>query len=439
MSLPIISVEGLSKAYRIGVREEGATTLAGAAVGALKAPFKNLRRLSRLNTFGEDSDGSDTHWALRDVSFEVAEGEVVGIIGRNGAGKSTLLKLLSRITEPTSGRAVLRGRVSSLLEVGTGFHPELTGRENVYLNGTILGMTKREVERKFDEIVEFSGIEKFLDTPIKRYSSGMTVRLAFAVAAHLEPEILIIDEVLAVGDAEFQKKCLGKMKEVAKGGRTVLFVSHNVQALLALTTSSVVLDRGMVKAVTGAEKGVAMYLAMGQGESRTPAEYISPEGVRGNHVRALKVHASQGDGVHRWGDELVIDVDLKIVNPSPGICFSLQLCDPAGSPVGYFWTFDQSERMQSDQGIYRLKCVIPKLRMYMGSYTVTTWLSNRRSVEMYEKLDGISGFDVSMLGIHREEYPWEPNTAAYLDEFYWEPASRLDEVATEPANNPSDP
>ena len=184
----------------------------------LKAPWKNWQRLARLNTFRHQQDAEDLFRALRDVSFEVEEGEVLGIIGRNGAGKSTLLKILSRITEPTRGRAVIRGRVSSLLEVGTGFHPELTGRDNVYMNGTILGMTKREIDRKFDEIVDFSGVDKFLDTPIKHYSSGMKVRLAFSVAAHLEPEILIIDEVLAVGDAEFQKKCLGKMQDVAPRG-----------------------------------------------------------------------------------------------------------------------------------------------------------------------------------------------------------------------------
>ena len=263
MSQPIITVENLSKAYRIGLKEEIPDTLVGAMTSWARAPLQNWRRLRKLNTFDlsraakpngngtsvaeKDSateEEEDIIWALRDVSFEVNEGEVVGIIGRNGAGKSTLLKILSRITEPTSGRAVIRGRVSSLLEVGTGFHPELTGRENIYMNGTILGMTKKEIDRKFDEIVDFSGVEKFLDTPIKRYSSGMQVRLAFAVAAHLEPEILIIDEVLAVGDAEFQRKCLGKMHDVATTGRTVLFVSHNMAAVEALCKRGIELCRG---------------------------------------------------------------------------------------------------------------------------------------------------------------------------------------------------
>jgi len=241
-----ISVEHLSKAYRIGLAQELPDTLVGAVTGWAAAPFRGFRSLRRLNTFGRDHDGQDTLWALRDVSFDVQEGEVVGIIGRNGAGKSTLLKILSRITEPTGGRAVVRGRVSSLLEVGTGFHPELTGRENVYMNGTILGMTKREIDRKFDDIVAFSGVTRFLDTPIKRYSSGMKVRLAFSVAAYLEPEILIIDEVLAVGDAEFQTRCVGKMEDVARCGRTVLFVSHNLPAVDRLCNRAVLLHNGSV-------------------------------------------------------------------------------------------------------------------------------------------------------------------------------------------------
>jgi len=214
----MIKVEHLSKQYKIGV-DRTYKTLQDSLTGALKSPLSLFKRTNNDNS---------TFWALKDVSFNIEEGEVVGIIGRNGAGKSTLLKILSRITEPTEGKITMRGRVASLLEVGTGFHPELTGRENIYLNGSILGMKKREINDKFDEIVKFAEIEKFLDTPVKRYSSGMYVRLAFAVAAHLEPEILIIDEVLAVGDAGFQKKCLGKMGEVAKGGRTVLFVSHNM-------------------------------------------------------------------------------------------------------------------------------------------------------------------------------------------------------------------
>src|SRR5437016_3408859 len=224
MSKPIISVEGLGKMYHLGHRARRNTSFRDAVASSLAAPLRKLR--------GNSNGQNDAFWALKDVNFEVARGEVVGVIGANGAGKSTLLKILSRITEPTEGRVVLRGRVASLLEVGTGFHPELTGRENIYLNGAILGMTRTEIRKKFDEIVDFAGVEKFLDTPVKRYSSGMYVRLAFAVAAHLEPEILLVDEVLAVGDAEFQKKCLGKIDEVSRQeGRTVLLVSHNMAAI----------------------------------------------------------------------------------------------------------------------------------------------------------------------------------------------------------------
>lgn len=254
-----ITVENLSKAYHIGLKQERHDTFVGALQGLVRAPLENFRHLSRLNTFRHCDDSEDIFWALRDVSFEVQEGEVVGIIGRNGAGKSTLLKILSRITEPTRGRVVIRGRVSSLLEVGTGFHQELTGRENVYMNGTILGMTKREIDHKFDEIVDFAGVEKFLDTPIKHYSSGMKVRLAFSVAAHLEPEILIIDEVLAVGDAEFQKKCLGKMHDVARGGRTVLFVSHNMAAVRSLTSRSAYLAAGQLVCIAATEDIIGQY------------------------------------------------------------------------------------------------------------------------------------------------------------------------------------
>ncbi|NJD56674.1 MAG: ABC transporter ATP-binding protein [Nitrospirae bacterium] len=241
---PIIQIENLGKRYIIGHQQSQGrySTFRESVTESLKTAGRRLSR--RLSTAASGNDRYEEFWALRDISFEVTQGERVGIIGRNGAGKSTLLKILSRITEPTTGRVRLRGKVASLLEVGTGFHPELTGRENIYLNGAILGMTKAEIRKKFDEIVFFSEIEKFLDTPVKRYSSGMYVRLAFAVAAHLEPEILIVDEVLAVGDAQFQRKCIGKMDEIGNQGRTVLFVSHNLAMVNALTTKAVLLADG---------------------------------------------------------------------------------------------------------------------------------------------------------------------------------------------------
>jgi lipopolysaccharide transport system ATP-binding protein len=264
MSLPAISVKGLGKMYRLAHQSKRTDSFREAITSALASPWRRLKQLRGTDETMEE------FWALKDVSFDVQPGEVVGIIGRNGAGKSTLLKILSRIVEPTEGEIRLRGRVASLLEVGTGFHPELTGRENIYLNGSILGMKKREIDRKFDEIVDFAEVEKFLDTPVKRYSSGMYVRLAFAVAAHLDPEILIVDEVLAVGDAEFQKKCLGKMKEVATGtGRTVLFVSHNMIAIQALCTSGIFLKNGFVCASGSTCNIIDNYLSLSTSEQAT--------------------------------------------------------------------------------------------------------------------------------------------------------------------------
>lgn len=255
MSHPVICVEGLSKKYIIGHQQEGYRTLRDVLSNTGKNLFRRDSK-SKVQNFAKEE-----FWALKDISFEIKQGDRVGIIGRNGAGKSTLLKILSRITEPTKGRIRIQGRIASLLEVGTGFHPELTGRENIYLNGAILGMSKAEIKRKFDEIVAFAEIEKFLDTPVKRYSSGMYVRLAFAVAAHLEPEILIVDEVLAVGDAQFQKKCLGKMEQVAGEGRTVLFVSHNMAAVNSLCNRAIYLIGGQVDEIGSADKVVSNYLS----------------------------------------------------------------------------------------------------------------------------------------------------------------------------------
>ena len=263
MSEAVISVEGISKRYLLGKRRSKDDGIRHLMEDALRAPLRWLR--SRRES---SESGPEEYWALKDVSFEVKRGEVLGIVGRNGAGKSTLLKILSRITEPTSGRISIDGRVASLLEVGTGFHPELTGRENIFLNGAILGMSRLEIKRKFDEIVAFSEVDKFLDTPVKRYSSGMYVRLAFAVAAHLEPEILIVDEVLAVGDAQFQKKCMGKMSEVAKGGRTILFVSHNIVAVRNLCSECILMEKGRVRSVGSTDTVLAEYHSKEHTESR---------------------------------------------------------------------------------------------------------------------------------------------------------------------------
>lgn len=314
-----ISVEALSKAYRLGRRDQMPDTLVAALRSAAIRPLRNLRRLRHLDTSGPADSGEDTLWALRDVSFDVRPGEVLGIVGRNGAGKSTLLKLLSQITEPTSGEAEIRGRVSSLLEVGTGFHPELTGRDNIYMNGTILGMTKREIDRKFDEIVEFSGVENFLDTAIKRYSSGMQVRLAFSVAANLDPEILIIDEVLAVGDAEFQRRCLGKMSDVATSGRTILFVSHSMSAIRQLCSSGVLLEHGRVTARGRVDEVIERYMS----------ELFSTSAQVGDDRLRLALTATiddpSGGGVWNVGSVLSIRVHVETREPIIGPAVDLQL------------------------------------------------------------------------------------------------------------------
>jgi lipopolysaccharide transport system ATP-binding protein len=340
MSSAAITVEELSKAYRIGRKAEAHDTLVGALTGALSAPWKNWRRLSRLNTFAEPNghDAEDIIWAVRDVSFEVQEGEVLGIIGRNGAGKSTLLKILSRITEPTSGRAVIHGRVSSLLEVGTGFHHELTGRDNVYMNGTILGMTKREIDRKFDEIVEFSGVEKFLDTPIKHYSSGMKVRLAFAVAANLEPEILIIDEVLAVGDAEFQKKCLGKMKDVAGGGRTVLFVSHNMTAVCHLCSRCIVFDKGRQVIDSSPEASIGKYSLLCGTHTSTRRDLCDHAGRTPGSIPTMqRLSISAGSDRNgtpvRMGDDMAITVQFSAPKQLDDVTFGFVIKNHLQVPV----------------------------------------------------------------------------------------------------------
>ncbi len=269
----VITVRDVSKRYRIGLAEERSETFAGQIMDMVKAPLRNLKQLRSLSRFNEEDES--VFWALRDISFDVQEGKVLGIIGHNGAGKSTLLKILSRITEPTKGEITIKGRVSSLLEVGTGFHPDLTGRENIYMNGTILGMKKKEIDQKFEEIVEFSGVAKYIETPVKRYSSGMKVRLAFSVAAHLEPEILIVDEVLAVGDVEFQKKCIGKMNDVTGQGRTVLFVSHSMPIIKSLCSKALFLKNGTISYLGDTEQAIEKYLKK---ETDIKIDELVPEG-----------------------------------------------------------------------------------------------------------------------------------------------------------------
>jgi lipopolysaccharide transport system ATP-binding protein len=309
-----IAVENLGKRYRIGVKEQMHDSLVSSLLAYIQKPAKNYINNRRLYKFENDDTKALNNgrmkdgilWALRNISFKVKTGETLGIIGRNGAGKSTLLKILSRITDPTEGRVTIRGKISSLLEVGTGFHPELTGRENIFLNGSILGMRKMEIEKKFDEIVEFSGIDRFLDTPVKRYSSGMTVRLAFSVAAHLEPDVLIVDEVLAVGDAEFQKKCLNKMKKVNEGGRTVLFVSHNLTAITRLCSRAIMIENGKLLADGPSTHIINKYINH-ESESFGLKEWqdasLAPTGT---HARLLSVR------ICSQSKEPLVDVDIRV-------------------------------------------------------------------------------------------------------------------------------
>lgn len=299
-----VQVENVSKIYRIGIKQQLHDNFAGALFDFIKRPISNFSKYRSLYRFDdvlnnpqiENDAQDDILWALKDLSFNVKRGEVVGIIGRNGAGKSTLLKIISRITYPTTGRAVIRGRISSLLEVGTGFHPELTGRENIYLNGAILGMRKQEIDQKLDDIIAFSGIERFIETPVKRYSSGMRVRLAFSVAAHLEPDILIIDEVLAVGDADFQQKCLNTMEDVGQSGRTVLFVSHNMKAVTRLCNRAILLEQGKIIADGPSARIVSRHLNsdLGTTGAREWSDPVDAPGGSLARLRAVRVKTKDG-------------------------------------------------------------------------------------------------------------------------------------------------
>lgn len=331
MSDVVIRAEGLSKQYRIGERQKY-KALRDTLTDALYSPFRMARSL--VTASESKTKEETTIWALKDVSFEIKQGEVVGVIGRNGAGKSTLLKILSRITEPTEGFVDLHGRVGSLLEVGTGFHPELTGRENVYLNGSIIGMKKREIDRKFDEIVDFAEIEQFLDTPVKYYSSGMYMRLAFAVAAHLEPEILIVDEVLAVGDAAFQKKCLGKMGSVAKEGRTVVFVSHNLPAIRSLCRKCFVLEQGKLILSSGADECVAYY-ADSSRSSNLLASAKFPKPASGSPwIKSVVIFCNSAPSAELpMGGVLAIAVQFESESPAHQPCLGFIVSTQAGERI----------------------------------------------------------------------------------------------------------
>jgi len=369
----VIEVRDLSKRYRIGLQEKRHETLAGQIGSILRAPIDNFRRLRDLSRFGAEDES--VFWALKDINFDVQQGDVLGIIGHNGAGKSTLLKILSRITEPTSGEIRIKGRISALLEVGTGFHPELTGRENIYMNGTILGMTRKEIDRKLDEIVDFSGVEKYIDTPVKFYSSGMKVRLGFAVAAHLEPEILIIDEVLAVGDAEFQRKCLGKMESVANSGRTVLFVSHDLTAIENICKRVILLTRGQISFDGEVRNTIAKYYSTSyqnniplierkerRGKGVVRFEKLIVENLS-NPSLGSQVHSGDKIAIHcifkRYSDELLNDSEIAISFTS---AMSGIVCAVSNRYSGTILNINQS---------LKFTCIINELTILPGEYFLT--------------------------------------------------------------------
>lgn len=360
MSESIIQVDNLSKYYRLGE-----TASSGGAITKFKSQFRPRAQ----------DDGSRDLWALKDVSFEVPKGQVMGVIGRNGAGKSTLLKILSRITDPTSGSAVIKGRVGSLLEVGTGFHPELTGRENVFLNGSILGMSRREIENKFDEIVEFSEIGAFIDTPVKRYSSGMYTRLAFSVAANLDPEILIIDEVLSVGDAAFQKKCLVKINHLMRSGRTVLFVSHNIGSINELCSTAILLHKGQLVSSGSVSTAIEHYAKL-IADSSTKQDAA---GFHGGGVSLNRVFATKSDGtpetVFDINDEIVLKFEYEVHEPLETLQLAIAL---ARNMIDIFSSFDtdglEEPLVKRLPGRYQAEMRIAPHILKAGGYSVTTYL-----------------------------------------------------------------
>ena len=368
MAKPIIEIEGIGKCYRIGTDREKYLSLRDELAKSAKG-FSS-RFLARHQKIKKEEE----YWALKDVSFSIQEGEAVGIVGRNGAGKSTLLKILSKITPPTAGKITLRGRMASLLEVGTGFHPELTGRENIYLNGAILGMTRAEIRRKFDEIITFAEVEKFLDTPVKRYSSGMYVRLAFAVAAHLEPEILIVDEVLAVGDAEFQKKCLGRMSEVAKEGRTVLFVSHNMGAITTLCHKAVLLEHGKFSYMGSVNETVGHYIRKAFENSGKIT--FSPPTSTGTEqiVRLIDVKLLNRDGIiadtFTIGEPITICCSISSRNPVREILIGIIIRSAQGTNIFHCHSSDAKCRIENLHGTISIKITFSEIRLYPGSYVI---------------------------------------------------------------------
>lgn len=379
---PIIKVQGLSKRYHLGGPSAAYATLRETIMNVARKPMRSLLK---------NGNSPEMIWALKDIDFEIAPGEIVGIIGRNGAGKSTLLKILSRIVQPTEGRVELFGRVASLLEVGTGFHPELSGRENIFLNGSILGMTRKEIEIKFDEIVAFSEVEKFIDTPVKRFSSGMYVRLAFAVAAHLQPEILIIDEVLAVGDYNFQQKCLNKMQDVSTGGRTVLFVSHNLGAITRLCNRCLLLDGGRLISSGETSKVVQSYMASGLVQRPEYTQKSNPN--KAMNILHIAVKGADGEirSDIRYDESLTFEFEYETNQVVTGTSLGIMVNTLDGTCAFTSSDIDSHAELLAARtpGRYKTQMTLPAKWLNVGRYTVRVAAGNSTDGMIYDDIDAL--------------------------------------------------
>jgi lipopolysaccharide transport system ATP-binding protein len=412
----ILKAENISKQYRLG--QVGTGTLTHDLnrwwhqIRGKENPYLKIGDTNDRSTKGE----SDYVWALQDINFEVERGEILGIIGKNGAGKSTLLKILSRVTAPTTGSIKFGGRVASLLEVGTGFNGEMTGRENIFLNGAILGMTKKEIASKIDEIIDFSGCERYIDTPVKRYSSGMYVRLAFAVAAFLEPDILIVDEVLAVGDAEFQKKAIGKMQDISQnGGRTILFVSHDLSAISTLTNKTIILSNGKMAAFEETNKAIAIYSSMQNSGNVFMQECLLDKPT----VTKVEILTSEGGTLQ--GSNKLFSINFEITMPEQNMkdmALSFQILNHLQVPVLYDYIFDISAAICRSEGVNYLSFTYPKLSLYKGNYSIIVHLAETKTKTKFQEFNCCS-FEVDMIGMKEPEWGWQKNVCQYINTGKW--------------------